>query len=36
MGEFIFKAGESLKIPVSTAVVAASIAYYFYSRKSYI
>lgn len=32
MGEMIFRAGESLRLPVSTTVVAASIAHYFYSR----
>lgn len=32
MGEMIFRAGESLRLPVSTTVVAACIAHYFYSR----
>jgi hypothetical protein len=36
MGEMIFRAGESLRLPVSTTVVAASIAHYFYSRASFL
>jgi hypothetical protein len=36
MSEMIFKAGESLKLPVSTSIVAASIAHYFYSRVGFI
>lgn len=32
MGEMIFRAGESLRLPVSTTVVASAIAHYFYSR----
>jgi hypothetical protein len=32
MGELIFRAGESLRLPVSTTVVASAIAHYFYSR----
>jgi predicted secreted protein len=32
MAEMIFRAGESLRLPVSTTVVAACIAHYFYSR----
>lgn len=36
MIETIFRAGESLKLPVSTTVVAASIAHYFFSRAGYL
>lgn len=32
MSELIFRAAESLKLPVSTSIVAVSIAHYFYSR----
>lgn len=32
MSEIIFRAAESLKLPVSAAIVAVSIAHYFYSR----
>lgn len=36
MSEMIFRAGESLKIPVSTTIVAVSIAHYFFSRKGHL
>ncbi|XP_031505781.1 uncharacterized protein LOC116268113 [Nymphaea colorata] len=36
MGEIIFRAGESLRLPVSTTVVAAAIAHYFYSRHGFL
>lgn len=36
MGEMIFRAGESLRLPVSTTVVAAAIAHYFYSRAGFL
>ena len=32
----IFAAGESLKVPVSTTIVAISLCHFYYSRKSYI
>jgi len=32
----IFRAGESLKLPVSTTIVAVSIAHYFFSRRSFL
>ena len=36
MSEMIFKAAESLKLPVSTAIVAISICHFYYSRISYL
>lgn len=32
MSELIFRAAESLKLPVSTSIVAASVSHYFFSR----
>jgi hypothetical protein len=32
----IFKAGESLQLPVSTSVVAASISHYYFSRVGFL
>ena len=32
----IFKAGESLKLPVSTIIVASSITHFFYSRVGFL
>lgn len=36
MGELIFRAAESLNLPVSTAVVSASIAHFYFSRVGYL
>ena len=36
MSELIFKAGEILKLPVSTTVVSANIAHYYFTRKSFL
>ncbi len=36
MSEMIFRAGESLKLPVSTTIVATAISHYFYSRVGYL
>lgn len=34
MSEMIFTAGEMLKLPISTTIVALNIAQYYYTRKS--
>lgn len=36
MAELIFRAAEALKLPVSTAVVAAAISHFVYSRRGFI
>jgi|JI9StandDraft_2_1071091.scaffolds.fasta_scaffold1389887_1 hypothetical protein len=36
MSEMLFRAAESLRLPVSTAVVAASISHFFFSRLGYL
>lgn len=34
MSELLFKAGESLQVPISTTIVAISIAHFYFSRRS--
>ena len=36
MSEMIFKAGECLKLPVSTSIVAAAITHFYFSRQGFI
>ncbi len=36
MSEMLFKAGEMLRLPVSTTIVAMNIAQYYYTRKSFL
>ena len=34
MSEMLFKAGQMLKLPISTTIVALNIAQYYYTRRS--
>ena len=36
MGELIFRAAESLRLPTSTAVVASSISHFYFSRVGFL